>query len=87
MTVALELPVHPMAKTSQTPEPDDSAPASETARIAHDLMELMREICFHSREAKGKRIKLAQLIDNYLRPQVVRDHAALRKRLAKGEDK
>ncbi len=54
---------------------------TETARISHDLMEMMREICFYSGSGTGSRLRVQHLLDSLLRPLVEADLAALRERL------
>lgn len=61
-----------MAKAPQddTPEGQELAP-SGTLRLSTDLLEMMREICFHSRDNRGRRVKITQLADELFRPVVV----------------
>lgn len=71
-----------MAKKAPPPQPPDEPASSETARVATDLMEMMREICFGTRDDRNKRPKIAQLIDGYLRPVVLREYREFKKRQA-----
>jgi hypothetical protein len=64
----------PVARKTPPPTPETPEPPSETARIAGDLMEMMRKVCFNTKDSRGKRLKLAQLIDNLLRPAVLREY-------------
>jgi hypothetical protein len=65
----------------------DEAPTSETARIATDLMDMLREIALHGRGEGGKRPKLTELIDGYLRVPVTQAHAAVRAKIREAEKK
>lgn len=69
-------------KTAPPPPPTPDEPSSETARVATDLMEMMREICFNTRDDRGKRIKITQLVDNLLRPVVLREHREFKRKQA-----
>jgi hypothetical protein len=80
--VSLTQPLAPDPVMADEVRPADDQPSSETARIASDLMEMAREICFHTKTTGNKRLKLAQYLDNLLRPLITRDHAALQERLA-----
>lgn len=81
--VTLEPLVFDVAKRKPpTPPPEDpQQPTSETVRVAVDLMEAMREICFHTKDSRGKRKKLAQWVDDHLRPVVFRELEAVRQRV------
>jgi hypothetical protein len=70
-----------MGKKPPSPPPDDASkePESETARIAVDLLEMIREMCFFTRDSRNKRMKIAQMIDGYLRPNVLRDYGKFKK--------
>lgn len=68
----------PVARKTPTPPPttpgEGPEPSSETARIAIDLMEMLRDIQDDERHARGgKRPKITQLLDNILRPALVRE--------------
>ncbi len=67
-----------MADTQEPP-----LPPSETVRVAGDLMEMLRELAFHTRDTRGKRMKLTQIVDNILRPGVVTAHRKLQEEQAK----
>lgn len=58
-----------------TPKAETASPPSETVRMAGDLMEMARAVCFHTRDSRGKRLKIAQLLDGYVRPLLERDYA------------
>jgi hypothetical protein len=82
--VIAALPGSLMANDNQTAQPEDQA-ASETARVSKDLMEMMREICFHTKDDRGKRLKLTQLLDNLLRPAVRGAYNEFRRKREKEE--
>ena len=73
-------------KPPATPTPpvspaSDSEPASsETVRVSTDLMEMFREICFHTRDERNRRLKLTQYLDGLLRPIALREYDAFKKR-------
>lgn len=67
--VMLEPPMSRKARPSE-----DQQPTSETVRVAVDLMELLREICFNSRDGRGRRPKITAVVDEMLRPAVTRRH-------------
>lgn len=73
MVPVLDMPKKP----TPPPEADLATPSSETVRVAGDLVELLREIAFHSRDTRGKRMKLTQIVDNILRPGVLKMHGEL----------
>ncbi len=77
-TAELELMAKKPPQTPPASEPD--LPSSETVRISGDLMEMLREICFHSRDERGRRFKMTQYLDGLIRPLVLREYAAFQKR-------
>lgn len=64
-----------------TPPPEEPA-SSETARVATDLMEMMREICFNTRDTRGRRVKITTLLDGLLRPAVLKEYREFKRRQA-----
>lgn len=81
MTLTAPVATDYMAKKTPPPPPPPDLP-SETVRIEGDLMEQIRFICFHSKDARGKRIKIAQYLDNLIRGPVGREYAEIRARVA-----
>ncbi len=53
---------------------------TETVRVAADIMEMLRQIRFHTRDHRGKRPTLTALLDSMLRPVVKQALAELRAR-------
>lgn len=85
--IATPVELDPMAKKQKPPAPPPAPPASdpepassETVRVSSDLVEMLREICFHTRDERNRRLKLTQYLDGLLRPIVVREYAAFRRR-------
>jgi hypothetical protein len=76
----LDVAGHDMA--SEQISADDLEP--ESVRLAGDLVEMVRYICFHTRDGK-KRLKLTKYLDSLLRSPVTRDYAATRKRVLQEE--
>jgi hypothetical protein len=74
----LELPMPRKPKAAE----DDQTPTSETVRVAGDLMEMLREICFNSRDSRKRRPKIAAVVDELLRPAVVKRHREVMQRKA-----
>ncbi len=79
--VDLDLMAKKQPPVTPPPAAEPDQPSSETVRVAGDLMEMLRLICFHTRDERNRRLKLTQYVDGLLRPLVVREHAALRARL------
>jgi hypothetical protein len=70
---------------TRKPQPPDEQPTSETVRVAGDLMEMLREICFNSRDPRNRRPKLTQVVDEILRPAVTKRHREVMSRAKKQE--
>lgn len=66
-----------MAKTLPEPSP------TETVRVASELMEMLREICYHSRDERNRRPKITAVVDEMLRPAVVKRHREVMQRAKK----
>lgn len=71
MTGTLELL---MAEPTPLPETTPQGPAFGSVRIAGDLMEMMRIICFNTKDTRGARLKYAAYIDSIIRAQVTADY-------------
>lgn len=50
---------------------------TDTVRLDAALVELAREICFKSRNEKGRRLKIGPLLESILAPELRRMHARL----------
>lgn len=86
--VACTLTITDMAKKhTQPPQPtpaenqSGSEPTTEPGRIASDVMEMIRQLCFHGKDARGKRPKLTEMIDSLIRPAATQAFADLQRRL------
>lgn len=44
----------------------------ESVSVASDILELMRQICFHERDRRGRPKKLTELFDELVRPKAVK---------------
>lgn len=87
MTDLQLLVISDMAKKAPAAPPSDREPPSETVRVAGDVIEMMREICFHTRTgSSNRRLKLAELADQILRPAVGARLKEVRRRVAHGPD-
>lgn len=59
----------------QTPSPSGGdRPATESVRLASDLVEMARVICFSRRVPKGRRLKIAEYLESLLREPITRDY-------------
>jgi hypothetical protein len=75
----------PMAKS---PEPADGAQEipSGTVRVDGPLLEKARYVCFHRRDERGKRVPLAQYIDQIIRAVIEKDYEDEQEKQAKVEN-
>lgn len=80
MTTALVTSDQMAKKIAPSPPPDE--PPSETVRVAGDLVEMMRQMCFNQRDERGKRLKVSAYLDGLIRPLVLRDYQQFEKRRA-----
>lgn len=71
-----------MAKKSTIPPPvaESTEPPSETVRLAGDLIEMLRDICYNSRDSRGKRLKISQFMDEHTRSWLVGYYADFKKK-------
>lgn len=79
-----------MTKRAKPPAPPvppagDELP-SETVRLAGDLVDMLREIAFNTRDARNKRMKLTQLADGLFRPVVERAYREFKSRQSKAKE-
>jgi hypothetical protein len=66
-----------MADRQQPPSGDEQQrPSSETVRLAADLVEMARVVCFNRRTSSGRRLKLTEYLDGLLRGQITKDFEA-----------
>lgn len=71
-------------KSNATPKPSgEDQPSTETLRVASDLVEMLREICFHSRDSRSRRLKITAVVDELLRPAVTKRHREVMQRVEK----
>jgi hypothetical protein len=61
-----------MADEQPTP-PGGKHPGSETVRLASDLVEMARVVCFNRRTPGGRRVRVSEYLEALLREQITRD--------------
>lgn len=70
----------PMAKA---PRRDEEPSSSETVRVPTELMNVLRDIIYYSRQLGEKAPKLTELATGYIRSAATRDLEVLKRRLEK----
>lgn len=65
----------------------DQQPSTQTTRVATDLMDMLREIAVHTKDARGRPMKLTDLLDSLLRPVTVQRHQQVMDRIVSEQTK
>jgi hypothetical protein len=63
------------------PMPTPERSPTETARIASELMDMARVVCAHTRDSRGRQLKLTDYLDKLLRGPITREHTAVLKKI------
>jgi hypothetical protein len=64
------------ARKSAPTEEEPQRPSSETVRLASDLVEMARVVCFGRRHPNGRRLHMTEYLDALLRSQITQDYEA-----------